>query len=528
MESARYRALCDEGLPPLAARLLSARDISHADEALPPLKILPPPDFLPDIERFCEILSSNIRNKEKICVVGDYDADGICATTLAVECLEHLGGDVMWRIPSRVRHGYGLHIDIVKEAAEQGATTLVTVDNGISAQAAIAYAKSLDMTVCVTDHHQVSGENLPVADCLVNPRLNESDTGKKLSGVGVAFYAMAALRRHLQIDLDMRVYLDLVAIGSVADCMPMDLINRALVGGGLKQLRRGMRPGLAALLSSSHAPITCRDISFMIAPCINAAGRFDSAEIAVECLLSKDKKTVWRQVSQLRELNQKRKTIVESIMRQATVNLSSPSAVVLFNEQWALGFVGIVAGRLADLYRCPAMVFTRQQDGRWRGSGRAPPQWDLYQIVSEVVTQLPADTCFGGHRQAVGVTVADIEKFKQAFIDYSQTMSPVEDVKWLVDELPSAQEVTQEAVEYLEKMLWGEEFPRPLFAGEFEVSEEQTFGDNHCRMKLEGCGLNLSAIAFNRQSLPSSCNIIFSLTQDRFSRLPIAVVEALL
>lgn len=523
------RKLCEEGLPPLAARVLSARNIAARQDIVPPLSTLPPPEILPQIDKLCDILADAIRNHKKIWVVGDYDADGMCATALAVESLRQLGAETAWRIPERTRHGYGLHEDIAEEAAADNAAVLLTVDNGVAAGDAVARAKSLGMKVCITDHHLLPS-TLPDADCIVNPQLGGSDSpGVNLAGVGVAFYAMAALRKHLDSPLKMAPFLDLVAVGTVADCVPMDTLNRTLVGGGLAQIRhRGGRPGIAALAAAAKmnsATCTCRDISHAIAPRINAAGRLDNSETAVQCLLADNMKEARRTAAKLSAFNVKRKEIVERIMAQTAAPPPTAAAVVVSDSEWPAGVIGIVAGRLADLYGRPTVVFARV-NGEWRGSGRTPPGRDLYRLVADAAKNATV-LKFGGHRRAVGITVHEVAPFARAFEECCRA-APADAPQWQVDETPPQNEITTTALECLDEMVWGEEFSRPLFAGTFAVSEVKPIGQSHIKMRLRGDGLNLPALAFYRREIGDTTTAIFSLTKDLYTGNPAAIIESII
>ncbi len=529
-DDALRKKLQDEGLPPLAARVLAARDISGRGDIVPPLAELPPPEFLPDIEKFCELLAAAVQKRQKICVVGDYDADGMCAAALATECLRGMSADVAWRIPKRMQHGYGLHSEIVRSAEARGAKLLITVDNGVSAHDAVVCAKSLGMTVCITDHHLPSDE-LPPADCIVNPHLGKNGEGKNLSGAGVAFYAMAALRRKLGAPFKMNRVLDLAALGGIADCMPMDKLNRTLIGGGLAHLRAARRPGPAALAMEAKirpARISCRDISHTIAPRINAAGRFDRAELAVEALLTEDHRAAHKMALQMNTLNRKRKETVDDIMRQTAAMKPGPPAAVVYDKEWPHGVLGIVAGRLADLHQCPALVFS-QWNGLWRGSGRAPDGWDLHALVSAAAQNCGDGAAdFGGHKRAVGLSVGDVEQFSAAFTEECAKTAPDGARRWEVDELPPPEEVTPESVECLDTFVWGESFPRPLFAGDFSISEVRPLNNGTWKLKLTGGGWSLPAITFGREPKTEDVFAIFSLCKDHFTGRASAVVEEML
>lgn len=532
------RKLRAEGVPPLAARVLSARDIAGREDIVPPLAALPPPDILPDINKFCDILAAAVRRDEHIRVVGDYDADGMCATALAAESLRRLGAKISWRIPDRVRHGYGLHTEIAEEAAADGVSVLLTVDNGVSAADAVARAKTLGICVCITDHH-LPPPHPPEADCIVNPQLAKAGSAAatqmaNLAGVGVAFYAMAALRKHLGAALEMNPFLDLVATGCIADCMPMDATNRALVGGGLARLRRGLaRKGLTALLAQGRAraaEITCRDISHSVAPRINAAGRLGDTATAMRCLLAQDDKEAAKAAAALSALNEKRKKIVDGVMRQIAAPPPDAAAIVAADSEWPSGVTGIVAGKLAEQYGIPAIVFARE-NGLWRGSGRAPPGRNLHSLVAAAAENAPL-VRFGGHSRAVGVSAEEVPPFARAFAECCRRDSSAAEnaPRWRVDETPPQDEIAPAAVGWLDKMVWGDRFPRPLFAGEFSVSDIRPLGRGreHLRMRLRGGGLQLDALAFFRRDIGAKTAAVFSLARDSFTGGAVAIIEDIL
>ena len=523
------RSLCRAGMPPLAARVLAARKIAGKNDIVPLLATLPPPDFLTGVEKLCDLLAAAIEQRQSICVVGDYDADGISATALAVGCLRRLGATVTWRIPDRQRHGYGLHEEIVEEAAAAGTEVLLTVDNGISAHAPVARAKELGLRVCITDHH-LPPPSLPAADCIVNPRLPPTpNIGENLAGVGVVFYVMAVLRRRLGANIAMEDYLDLVAVGSIADCVPLDSVNRSLVGGGLARLRGGGgRPGLkamAALQKFNMANLTCRDLSHFFAPRINAAGRLNQAPLAVECLLADEPEKARPLAEKLAVLNERRQKIVAHAMTDIAAMNPSPPAVVLHHPEWQPGVVGIIAGRLADLHNCPAIIFARC-DSVWRGSGRAPAAWDLHRLVGAAAQQCGEVIRFGGHRRAVGVTVKEIAPFAHAFGECCRDAGVGETPQWQVDAMPPPAEFTAEAVDCLQRLVWGEAFPPPLFAGFFSISGQKRLGTGHMRLQLNGGDLRLPAIAFNRrETAAAKSGAIFSLGRDRYTGAVTALIE---
>ena len=525
--------LCATGFSPLVARVMAARDITDDKDAAPPLRNLPPPDFLPDINRLCDLLAEAIAAQHRICVVGDYDADGMSATALAVDCLQQLGAVVSWTIPDRQQHGYGLHSDIVEREAAANTKVLLTVDNGISAVQAVARAKELGLIVCITDHHLPDKKSLPPADCIVNPQLSDNTAGKCLAGVGVIFYVMAALRRHLGKELDLRCYLDLVALGTVADCVPLNTINRALVSGGLAQMRQGKgRPGLMMLancLRGRIKNITCRDLAFRLAPRINAAGRFNEAEQGVLCLLAKEPSEARQLAAKLDRFNSRRIDLMKNLLQaaQAQITDSLSPGLVVADKDWPCGMLGLLAGQLCDMHNRPTLVFG-WQNGAWRGSGRAPKGWHLHKLISTLDTA--GNTLrFGGHAGAVGLTVADVDIFTAAFMRACDAAAVNQDeALWVVDAMPPVEEITPAAVEELNSMVWGMGFPSPQFADNFWVAEQRPLNGGHLRLVLFNDTFRLPAIYYNNTVIKDSVTAVLSLTNDPYTSKVSGIVEAIL
>ena len=523
-----FNSLCKENVPPFIARLMASRGIKTKDEMVPSVSKIPMPDFLPDIDKISDLLSSAIMSRQHIRIMGDYDADGVCSTVLCYNALKQMGAIVSWDIPSRVRHGYGLHVDMVDQAKKEQVDLIITVDNGISAIPAIEHAKKLGMTVCVTDHHLPSGD-LPDADCIVNPKLEDDNIGTNLSGTGIAFYVMGALNRKLGLDIKMSQFLDLVAIATVADCMPMDSLNRSLVGAGLARLKRGASQGLSSIMCRLKDPISCQSIGFFIAPQINATGRFDKTAIAVNCLLADNVTEAIDFADQLYDINEKRKKIISEMIEQAESKIDeSSTSIVIGDKLWNPGLCGILAGRLAQKYNRPALVFGKIEN-EWRGSGRAPAEWNLHEIIINVHEKCGKEIMpkFGGHHRAIGASVNDLKAFRKYFekecinheIDESALLQPI-------DKLPKMSEITNEAVLSMNDLVWGEGVPSPKFGGNFNISNVIPISDGkHLRMQISKGDFSVSAVLFNHSKIKDKENIVFSLGYNSYSKNVTAIID---
>ena len=405
------------------AMILINRGIDNLDKAAeflePSLHNLPDPYLLAGIEKAVERLALAFRRQEKITIFGDYDMDGISATAILVDYLRRTGfKQVDYFIPSRLTEGYGLNKAAITKACESGATLAVTVDNGIANFSEIEFAATMGLDIIVTDHHQIP-DQLPQAIAVVNPHLNDCQyPGKNLAGVGVAFNLMMALRKRLRdsgltADVNLLQYLDLVALGTVADVMPLTGVNRILVSFGLKEINKTRRPGLQSLLFSaqikSDDQVSARDLAFKLAPRINAAGRIDDARIAVELFLTRDRAVADRNASTLNECNERRREIEKEIKNEVDEminkdeSLAAAKVILLASDNWHPGVVGIVSSRIAETYDKPAILIALE-DGVGRGSGRSIPGLNLVTVLDQCKESLIR---YGGHAQAVGLTIAE-------------------------------------------------------------------------------------------------------------------------
>lgn len=505
--------LQEEGLSPLAARIFAARGVCQREEISPSLKSLPPPAQLPGVEAMAAALAQVCASGEALCIIGDYDADGVTSTTLAYDCLRRLGANVHWFIPNRYTNGYGLTPEIVEAQAAAGMRHLLTVDNGTTAHAAIARARELGITVYVVDHHQPD-DTPNAAAHLVNPQVANGDGQcfRGMVGVGLAFYLMAQLRSTMNADILMSEYLDLVALGTIADCGEMDRINRALTAGGLARMRAGKsRPGMAALAAGSNvglSKLNSRSVGFRLAPRINAAGRIGSADAAMHCLLAQDTTSARTYAAELEALNNKRLGQQQEVYDMAMlVADGTRSGIVIGSEKWPSGIVGIIAGKVAERFCRPAVVMHREPSGDWRGSGRTAGGVDLVAVLRAVDAAHPGMLLnYGGHRQAAGVQVKGdcLSAFADAFdIACAEEGSDAPPAPPQVDAL-STDGLTREAMQQFEYVPWGTGFTPPDFAGVFQVLQKTPIRGGNLRLRLADAvsGAVYGAILFGRSDLP--------------------------
>ncbi len=514
---------------PIIARIYANRGIKDSKELEYKLQRLLPASELGGIDQAVQILSDCVRCGDKIVIVGDYDADGATATAVSMLALRAMGANVDYLIPSRFKTGYGLSPALVSAALTQGAQCLMTVDNGTSAIEGVEAAKLAGLKVVVTDHH-LPGEVLPQADAIVNPNLDDDDfLSKTLAGVGVAFYVLCALKTALQ-NADwfkdqklpppvMTNYLDLVAVGTVADVVPLDFNNRILVDRGLQLLRQGQcRPGLRHLLQISKrdlATLQSQDLGFSVGPRLNAAGRMDDMSVGVECLIVDDFTEAGYLAQSLDELNQHRREVEQEMREEALSALAEvvkphsdalPAAICVYQPHWHGGIIGILSGRLKDKYYRPVVAFAQNEQGQLVGSGRSIPGVHLRDALARVDTLHPGLMLkFGGHAMAAGLTLASDQlslfesMFHCAIEEQLAGDTPLKE--WLTDGDLNAEGITRELVDQLlQAGPWGQGFEAPSFDGEFNVVDARIVGEKHLKLTLEKAQQTqrFSAILFNQ------------------------------
>lgn len=516
-------------LHPVLARIYAARGIQNPEEVQHKLKSLATPQQLHGMPEALALLTEALQQQLRIVVVGDFDADGATSTALVVLALRSLGAKyVDYLVPNRFKFGYGLTPEIVDVAlAEKKPDLIITVDNGISSREGVERAKDAGVKVLITDHH-LTGKSLPAADAIINPNQPDcSFPSKNLAGVGVAFYLMAALCTHLKstdwfgartapnmIDL-----LDLVALGTVADVVQLDYNNRILVAQGLERIRAGQcRPGIKALLAVAKRELSslqAEDLAFAVAPRLNAAGRLDDMSHGIECLLTASPAMAQQLAQELDELNIERRHIEGDMQEQALAALKNldwlesnlPCALVLFNEQWHQGVIGIVAGRLKEKFHRPSIVFAPVDEFSTdiKGSARSINGIHIRDAIELVTIRHPGlISHFGGHAMAAGMTIprANFDAFQQAFVQVVNEVATEEHLTaaLLTDGILSADDFNLELAQQLRTGgPWGQAFPEPLFVGEFDLNDFTVLKEKHLKFKLRHpkTGKDLEAISFN-------------------------------
>lgn len=512
----------------MLARVYAARRVSDPHELTLRLDRLLPPEQLLGCAPAASRLADALACGERLLLVGDFDADGATSCALAVRALRAMGAaSVGFLVPNRFEYGYGLSPEIVALASERDPQVLITVDNGIASHAGVAAARALGMTVIVTDHH-LPGETLPDADVIVNP--NQPGCGfpsKHLAGVGVVFYLMLALRAELRrrdwfgqrglAEPNLGQLLDLVALGTVADVVPLDYNNRILVQAGLARIRAGRAcAGIRALLrvaGREPANVVAADLGFAVGPRLNAVGRLDDMSRGIECLLADDEPRAGALAAELDALNRERRSIERDMQAEAlgllertAVDLAQPPpALVLFEPGWHQGVIGILASRIKDRAHRPVVAFADAGDGLLKGSARSIRGIHIRDVLAAVDSRQPGlIERFGGHAMAAGLTLrADrVDAFRAALLaQVEQQCSPADftatvetdgelEPQWLQLELAELLRVAGP---------WGQQFPEPVFEGAFEVLNQRLVGNGHLKLLLRaGQGDQLiDAIAFN-------------------------------
>lgn len=513
-------------LPPLLTRLYAARGVRAAAELDKGLARLVPYAQLRGIEQAVTLLADAIENQQRILIVGDFDADGATASSVGVLGLRQLGAaHVDYLVPNRFEYGYGLTPEIVAVALQRSPDLLVTVDNGISSLDGVAAAKAAGLKVVVTDHH-LPGPELPDADAIVNPNQPKcSFPSKCIAGVGVIFYVLLALRARLRAqdwfarsgrqEPNLAELLDLVALGSVADVVPLDANNRIFVHQGLARIRAGRaRPGLRAILEVAGrdpARITSTDLGFILGPRLNAAGRLDDMSLGIECLLCEDEALARDMAVQLDQLNQDRKAIEQGMQREALAQLKDlpiddmPFGLCLFDPDWHQGVIGILASRLKERYHRPTIAFADAGEGMLKGSARSVPGLHIRDALDAVAARHPGlISKFGGHAMAAGLSLPqeNFGAFAMAFDAEVRRQLTDDDLagRLLSDGCLGVEEFHLELAKALRHAgPWGQHFPEPLFHGIFQIVHQRLVGERHLKLVVKSeCGsLQLDGIAFN-------------------------------
>ena len=498
---------------PVMKRIYLARHVFSASELDGSLKLLLPFSSLKGIEQAAAIIADAITCQKKILVIGDFDADGATSCAVAVRALRMLGARQSdFLVPDRFRFGYGLTPEIVEVAREKTPELIITVDNGISSIQGVEAAKGLGIDVVVTDHH-LPGDVLPQADAIVNPNQpGDMFPSKHLAGVGVIFYVMLAVRAHLRqqgwfessgmADVNLATLLDLVALGTVADVVPLDHNNRILVSQGIARIRAGRCcPGVQALLAVANRKldnVVAADLGFAVGPRLNAAGRLDDMSLGIHCLLEDDAKRANQHAARLDQLNQERRDI-ETDMKQQAQDLLASLAVsegeaqfglALFDERWHQGVIGILASRIKDQVHRPVIAFAEADGDEIKGSARSISGLHIRDVLDTIAGRHPGLLVkFGGHAMAAGLSIkrADFERFRQAFNETVREQVDehmFEPIIYTDGEL-TARELDLNFAEHLRNQgPWGQGFPEPVFEGVFKVLSHRLLKEKHLKMEL--------------------------------------------
>lgn len=500
------------GLHPILARIYQGRHITNFHQLDYSLNRLLPPVSLTGVDAATELLEQALDADAHILFIGDFDADGATACAVGVLGLQRMGANnVHYLVPNRFEYGYGLSPEIVGVAASQQPDVLITVDNGIASIDGVSVAQELGMSVMITDHH-LPGLQLPTADVIVNPNLpGDAFPSKSLAGVGVIFYVLMALRARLRAlgwfshrgvkEPNLAELLDLVAVGTVADLVPLDHNNRILVAQGLARINGGCcRPGITAILETAGRTgpgLNARDLGFLVAPRLNAAGRLDDMSHGIACLLTDDSDQAHEIAEKLHKLNQERREIESGMQQQANeivndlhLNAELPMAICLYDGSWHQGVVGLVATRVRERTGRPAVVFAPDENGVLKGSARSINGLHIRDLLDRIATRHPDLLMkFGGHAMAAGMVLAkdSLEIFRgvfeQAVVDeLSKDYTPE---ALLSDGALSDDDLGIEFAELLRVSgPWGQQFPEPMFDDQFEVIEQRIVGSRHLKLRV--------------------------------------------
>ncbi len=536
------RTLLEAGVHPVLARIYAARRIRSALELRYDAASLIAPTLLKSIGEAARLLADAVAAGKRMLIVADYDADGATACALGLRALRMFGATVDYLVPDRFKLGYGLSPELVELAAQRAPDLLITVDNGIASVEGVARANRLGIATLITDHH-LPGEELPAAACIVNPNQPGCEfPSKALAGVGVMFYVMLALRAELRArghfvdkEPNLGALTDLVALGTVADVVPLDANNRNLVSQGLKRLRaeRG-QPGILALLRAAGrraAEASSFDLGFIAGPRLNAAGRLADMSLGIECLITDDEARAANLAQSLDRLNAERREIEAAMLERALEiagRVEAASGSVFFDALWHQGVVGIVASRLKDRMNRPVICFARAEEGSrpvLRGSGRSIPGLHLRDCLDLVAKRAPGLIArFGGHAMAAGLTIAeaDLERFRERFDAALDERLPASARARTVetDGALDHAHCTLEVARMLEAEIWGQGFPQPVFCDTFSVESQRVVGERHLKLRLVKDGRRYEAMRFGAlEPLPERVRAAYRLAVNEFNGL---------
>lgn len=534
---------------PVLEKIFHARGIESSNELDLELSGLESYHQLKGIDEAVSLLLPVVLEQESLLVVGDFDVDGASSVALVIQALSLFGAkNLNYLVPNRFEHGYGLSVEIVEQARAFKPDLIMTVDNGISSIEGVAKAQEYGIKVLISDHH-LPAETLPAAQAIVNPnQLGCEFKSKAACGCTVAFYIMLALRAKLDEQgyfahgsVSMAPFLDLVALATVADLVPLDKNNRILVNQGIRRIRAGKaRTGIQALIQIAkrdYVTLKSSDLGFSVGPRLNAAGRLDDMSVGIECLLSHSPATAYSLAQQLNNLNQERRHIEESMQQEALCFLqeqalndaSSSKGLCLYEPSWHQGVIGILAARIKEQTQCPVIALADDEDGKLKGSARSIKGFHIRDALEAINSAHPNMLLsFGGHAMAAGLSLKadNYAAFRQVFSDYcaAQISPELLDQSWLVDADLEAQHVSEELACAIEAFLpWGQGFSAPLFTGEFMLMEHRLLGQKHFKAKLmpkDGTGL-VEGICFNIKpdKIPPSkawVRLVYELDMNHF------------
>ena len=516
-------------LHPVLKRVYASRNIKSSKDLDYSLSSLIPFEQLSGINDAVILLQEMLEQKKRMLIIADFDADGATSCALAIRGLTAMGAkDVIYVVPNRFEHGYGLSPEIVDVALDYDPDLIITVDNGISSICGVEYARKNGVKVLITDHH-LPAKELPNADVIINPQLaNDKFPSKNLAGVGVIFYILLALRAKLKqeywfennnIDYpNLANFLDLVALGTIADLVPLDKNNRTMVAHGLKLIKNNKsKPGIYALLNQAGrqlSKLTSSDLSFAVAPRLNAAGRLTDMSLGIECLLTDDEDDAIKIAGKLNRLNIERRKIQDNMQEEALAELEKylqdtsgeiPYGICIYDKDWHQGVVGILASKIKEKFNRPVIVFAKENEGVLKGSARSISGLHIKDVFDEIATLHPdLILTFGGHAMAAGLTIKESEysNFSNIFNKYANqyiSSDRLED-EYLTDGELSDEDFTVPLAQAIQDAgPWGQSFPEPTFAGQFKILDKRVVGENHLKLKLQlrGNSATLDAIAFN-------------------------------
>lgn len=550
---------------PLLDRIYAARGISDITQMDRKLSTLLSPAELPDIAKAAQRLADAVQNQEKILIVGDFDADGATSVALCMLALKSLGAEhIDFLVPNRFDFGYGLSPEIVQLAQSKSPDLIVTVDNGVASIAGVETAKAVGIDVIITDHH-LPGDKLPAALALVNPNLADSTfSSKSMAGVGVAYYVLSWVRQELRSrdwfqqtqreEPNLAQYLDLVALGTVADVVPLDRNNRVLVHNGILRMQRGFtRPGIRALAAVGKrdlSSISAQDLGFAIGPRLNAAGRLEDMSVGIRCLMTEDESEAKQLAGSLDVLNQTRRHLQQDMVADAELIVSQfevgeqATGLSVYHESFHQGVVGIVAGRLREKFHRPAIVFADAgglAPDELKGSARSIDGVNIRDVLDSIATRYPGLLIkFGGHAMAAGLSIKKVHlpRFHKVF-DKAVGQVTTEEMlsaSLLTDGTLASEDLNLQTVALLDAGgPWGNGFAEPLFTGEFTLVSQRVVGDTHLKLVVKHGEQIIDAIAFSQPMLsgqPTNVLMVYKLALNDYAgsrtlQLMVEYIEAL-